>query len=185
MSTTVSQPDPDLAGGRGLGPRTRPVHQRDELLGGQHAVALGEQLGDLVPVGGVLEHHPDHVAAPAGVEERMPGVAEHAQLFAGRPERDEGGGPVDLGRAGVRRVAAALDGEHVGEGALADPPAGADPGLLLVGVREAPCRSVAPCGGPSRARRRTPARGEGRTATLTAAVSVDRRGSNAACRSTS
>ena len=59
MSTTVSQPD--------LGP----VDERHELLGGEHAVALGEQLGDLVPVGAVVEHHPDDVATPAGVEERV------------------------------------------------------------------------------------------------------------------
>ena len=133
----------------------RAIDQGDELLGGEHAEALGEELGDLVPVGGVVQDHPDDVAAPAGVEVRVAGVRQHVELLAGGPEGDERGRSVGSGRSRVGRVALALDGEHVGEGPLADQPPGARPTPPPRRRPAAPCRSSAPGAGPSPAHRRT------------------------------
>ncbi len=81
------------------------------------AVGVGEQLGELVPVGVVVEQHPDHVGAPLGAEVRRTEVLERHHLVGLGAERD----PEQL----------VLAAEDVRDRGLADPPPGADPGVLL------------------------------------------------------
>lgn len=54
-----------------------------ELLGCAKPVALGHQLGDLVPVGVVVEHHADDGGRPWRLIERRPGVGQGQQLVTG------------------------------------------------------------------------------------------------------
>ena len=53
-----------------------------------HAVRVGEQLGQLVPVGVVVEHQADHVASPAGAEVRRAEVLQRDHLVGLGPEHD-------------------------------------------------------------------------------------------------
>ena len=62
----------------------RPLHEGGELLRGEDAVALGQELGHLAPVDVVDEHHADGVRPPAGAEERAAGAAQRVELVAGR-----------------------------------------------------------------------------------------------------
>jgi GNAT superfamily N-acetyltransferase len=121
-------PQLDLAG--------RPVDQGGEPLRREDAVALSEKLGDLVPVDAFVEHHAHDVGAPGRFEERVAAGDESVDLVAGRPERDYAERVVGPGRAGVGHLVVGFNGEHVGEGPFANPPAGAHPRRLLVGLRQ-------------------------------------------------
>src|SRR5690349_23000705 len=69
-SASAAIPDDRRRCERGLRAGSHRAEPCDELLGGEQAVALGEQLPDLVPVGGavVAQHHRDETRPPAGRE---------------------------------------------------------------------------------------------------------------------
>lgn len=104
----------------------RAVDQRDKLLRGQDAVRLDDEFGDLVPVGGGVERETHRVAAPAEDVEGKARVPQRRELLARGAE----------GHDHVGAVQGVVDPEHVHDGPFAHPPSGADPGRLLVGVRE-------------------------------------------------
>jgi hypothetical protein len=60
----------------------RSADPRGERSRRQGAIAVGDQLSDLLPVGVRVEHHTDLVFAPDGREERATGVTEHFELGA-------------------------------------------------------------------------------------------------------
>ena len=62
---------------------TSSIQPVPQLLGCAEPVALGHQLGDLVPVGVVVEHHADDGGRPWRLVERRPGVGQGQQLVAG------------------------------------------------------------------------------------------------------
>ncbi|HET8621758.1 MAG TPA: EamA family transporter [Acidimicrobiales bacterium] len=100
------------------------VDRRGQPPGRQEAVAVGEQLGDLGPVDAGVDHHAHRARRRARAEERVPAAMQHVELGRDRAEQQQRGRP-------RRRV----DREHVGEGAPADAPPGARPGLLLPRLR--------------------------------------------------
>ena len=90
------------------------------------------RLGDLVPVGCVVERETHRVAAPAQDVEGRARVPQRLVLLARGAEGHDHMGPVD----GV------VDPEDVREGPRAHPPPGAYPSVLLVGVREGEAQSA-------------------------------------------
>ena len=108
-------------------PLTLPAPGRSTWVGQPlrrlQAEGVGQQLGQLVPVGVVVEDETDDVAAPLALEVRRAQVFERQHLIGLGAERDP-----------EQPVLAA---EHVGHRGLADSPAHARPGRLLVALREA------------------------------------------------
>src|SRR5262245_46516616 len=66
------------------------VHERNELLWCQYAEALGHELAHLLPIGVLVEHHADGIAAPPEEEERVTAGDERAPFLIGRSERHDG-----------------------------------------------------------------------------------------------
>ena len=94
----------------------------DEALGRLEAERVGQQLGQLVPVGVVVDDHADDVAAPLALEVRRAEVLERQHLLGLGAEGD----PVEL----------VLTAEQVAHRRLPDPPPHPDPRRLLVALRE-------------------------------------------------
>jgi hypothetical protein len=82
-SATITAHDPLGHGVRPTGRTTSSIKAVPQLLGSAKPVALGHQLGHLVPVGGVVEHHADDGGRPWRLVERRPGVGQGQQLVAG------------------------------------------------------------------------------------------------------
>src|SRR2546427_10585734 len=59
---------------------------RGKTLGCHEAVALGQELADLVPVGVVVDVHVHDVVPPAGPLERVPGSEQEVELGVSGPE---------------------------------------------------------------------------------------------------
>ena len=81
------------------------------------AIGVGQQLGQLQPVGVVVENDPDDVDAPTRLEARLTEMLERHHLV--------GLGPTDDPEDSV------LAAEGVGDRRLTYPPPHADPGMLL------------------------------------------------------
>jgi probable blue pigment (indigoidine) exporter len=103
----------------------RAVDRGGQLLGCQQAVAVRDELPHLRPVDRVVDHHPHRAGRGAGPEERMAGADEHIELRRCRAEQQE-----------RVRTSRRVDGQHVGERALTDAPAGARPRRVLPRLRQ-------------------------------------------------
>ena len=93
----------------------------------ENAVALGEELGDLVPIDARLEHHAYDGRAPRRLEEGTTRFAQRRELGTRRLERQDGHGPIGRRGAGVPGRPSGVDREHVRKGVLTDAPPRARP----------------------------------------------------------
>src|SRR5689334_21200822 len=59
------------------------VESAPQLLRRAAPIALRHELGDFVPVGVVVQHHPDGSGRPRWLVERWPGMSQSHQLAAG------------------------------------------------------------------------------------------------------